>query len=288
MRVRSLVFVTVCVVTAGCALQAGLPEFKIYNTAFEESKSASIAIIDMLAVAERKQWQDSLRGLHSKGYDDKFSPKYASVYSKLADPPLADVYRRGIDVVAQYNKVMLVYATGQGFDTLQAELSSLGTESAAFLEAAKVGVDVAGKVTPYLGIAQEVASFALTVRSRAVFHEEIVKSAPVIRALLVKMRDGTSLVFPRLTYTTTSELRRLRFGGTAKRAELLKKLEQMRVLLSDWVILLNRDIDALDAVVLAAQHPSTAAVLTGTTETIIELRNATTQIRAHIAEISNS
>ncbi len=61
----------------------------------------------------------------------------------------------------------------------------------------------------------------------------------------------------------------------------------MRVLLSDWVVLLDRDIAALDAVVLAVEHPSATAVLTGTTETIIELRNATIQIRAHIAEINS-
>ena len=287
MRIRILLFAAICALTVGCALQAGLPEFKVYNTAFEESRSASTTIIDMLAVAERKQQQAFLKAQHPNGRDKKFWPDQAAYYSELADPPLADVYRRGIDVVAQYNKIMLVYATGQGFDTLQAEVSSLGTESLALVNAAQILGDVAGKASPYVALAQEIAKLALSIRSRAVFREHLIDTAPAVRKLLGSMRDGTRYVFPRLTYTTTTELNLLRVGGSGNRAELLKKLDQMRVLLSDWVVLLDRDIAALDAVVLAVEHPSATAVLTGTTETIIELRNATIQIRAHIAEINS-
>ncbi len=195
MRIRILLFAAICALTVGCALQAGLPEFKVYNTAFEELRSASTTIIDMLAVAERKQRQAFLKALHANGFDKKFAPDTPHLF-ELADPPLADVYRRGIDVVAQYNKIMLVYATGQGFDTLQAEVSSLGTESLALVNAAQILGDVAGKASPYVALAQEIAKLALSIRSRAVFREHLIDTAPAVRKLLGSMRDGTRLCIP--------------------------------------------------------------------------------------------
>ena len=273
------------VLLIGCATRIGIQEFELYKKTFDESHAVSTAIIDQLAVAERKQRQD--RFVRTNGdFSSDFVPNDSSTFSELTDPPLAHAYRRALGVINRYNKTMLSFATGKGFDQIRAEVTGFGNDTLAFVDALRKSTDTTTHFAPYLSILESLAQFALANHSREVFRGEFLRNHNVIINLLTDMRDGTTIVFPRLAYPIRKKFDESRFGGPAVNLkELKEEHRKIRVLMSDWVILMDKNINALAAVKFAMENPSASASFSGARETIVELKVMTESIRKQLAKI---
>lgn len=269
----------------GCVSRAGVAEFTAYKSVFDDSAAVTTAIIDQLAVSERVVERRVRLEPNSVGIDVVFRPDDAAIFSDLADPPLAAQYRRALALVNQYNKLMLGYATGQGFAQLESEILGFAREAGATAEVITGSANLVQGLSPYLGVLEEMAEFALAARSRAVFRERALLYHDDIIGILETMRDGSAEIFPNLTYSIKSEIVNA-VGEGRPIGPLREKHEKVRVLLSDWVVMMNKNISALNAVKIAVENPSLSTRLAGTTAEIIELRSVVDGVRKHLAELN--
>lgn len=267
---------------AGCITRAGVAEYQLYKKTFDESTTVSTALIDRLVVAERSIGQLTSLKSDRLGVDRNFDPNDAIYFSDDGDPPLAAEYRRAIKTINSYNDIMLAYATGQGFDQVLAKALILSNETTA-LAGAVTGSSI--QLTTLNVIAGKLAKLAATERSRAVFQREFKETVPVLINLLDQMRDKTPIMFATLTFFTRAELADVVDGierGDA--AKLRKQHAALRVLLSKWVVLLDRQKHALLATQNAIENPNLGIILSGTTEAVIELRTTIAGIRIELAK----
>jgi hypothetical protein len=283
--VRHVVLVCICAVLTGCVSRAGVAEFAAYKTVFDESAAVTTSIIDQLAAGEREIEQRVRLKPNSAGIDLTFRPGDANVFSNLADPPLAAQYRHALALVSRYNILMLGYATGQGFAQTDAELTELAREASATLGAIAGSAQIVGGLTPFLGALQEISSYALASRSRAIFRERALAYHDDIVGIIATMRDGSAEMFPNLTENLKIEILRA-ISAKQDTAQLRNKYQAVRVLLSDWVVMMDKNIEALNAVKVAIQNPSLGTQLSGLTAEKIELRSVTDGVRRHFAELN--
>ncbi len=272
-------------VVSGCMSRSGVAEFVAYKTVFDESTAVSTALIDQLSASERRIGQyERLRG--SKGAGKAFSVSDAAYYSNAADPPLAAHYRKALDVIGRYNVIMLGYASGQGFDQIEAEIFALSAEAAKTVDLISGSTRIASQFAPYLGMLREFADLGLAARSRQVFREKAVAYHDDIVSLIETMRDGAPEMFEVLTFWIEKDIVD---GTVAGRGigELQDKHLQVRVLVSDWVVLMNRNIEALNAVVFAIENPSLGSDLSGATASLMELQTTVKAVRTHLAQVNS-
>ncbi len=268
-----------------CISRGGVAEFTVYKSVFDDSAAVTTSIIDQLAAAERIVEKTARFRPNRIGVDPVFVASDAAVYSDLTDPPLAAQYRRALATVNQYNKVMLGFATGQGFDTLQAEIFGFATQAGATADAIAGTTSIAGTLAPYLGILREISSLVVSARSRAVFREKFLEYHPDVIAILETMREGSEDMFPNLTFKLEADiLDGLSRGQNVK--TLQEKHYQTRVLLSDWVVLMNKNIDALNAVKLAIENPGLGTQLSGATAELIALQSTVNGVRKRLADLN--
>ena len=283
-RLISALAVLVFVLSA-CTTTVGVAEFQVYKRVFDDSKAVSTALIDQLAASEREIGRISTFNPGAKsGIDPIFVPENAHYYSDQADPPLAKEYRRAIATISTYNELMLAYATGQGFNDIQARAGLLGTEATALLSTAGIA---AGQLTVYTQVLRSIAKFALNQRSTAVFRENFKESSDMVLKLLSEMKKQTPAAFKFVALLIELDITAVR-GGVAKGdlAKLRTKHEQVRVLYSDWVIMLDKQAATIRATQYAIENPRLGIVLSGSTEAIMELRATAIAVRGHMAKAS--
>jgi hypothetical protein len=297
MRIRGLVayawaaaqLALLGIVLAGCASLQGVEQFEEYRRAFERNHATAGAILDQLAIQERKLF---LKFQGPRGAV-RFDPAYARYYTDSADPPGTAAFRRALDTVKAYNDLLYGLASGQ---TSEALISKAGTFHTKLAEASSevgglVGIGAAtqlGKVSLFLNTAfttiRPFAQTALTLRSRAEFRRYAIEYYPPVREILVELRTGTGVIFPILA---ADALDRLRRSPTGNSKEDLDKIDTYRKLLADWVILIDGSIKALDLVKLAVEaDPTIVGAIAGLTATTIELESTSQAARKHLAELA--
>lgn len=282
--VRCFLLACLCAMLVGCVSRAGVAEFVTYKNIFDESAAVTTSIIDQLAAGERQIEQRLRLRPNSVGIDLEFRPGDAAIFSNLADPPLAAQYRHALALISRYNTLMLAYATGQGFAQTEAELAGLAREASATLGTI-TGTSVVGGLTPFVGVLQELSRYALASRSRAIFREKALAYHDDIVGIIATMRDGSAQMFPNLTENIKRDILNAVSTGQDITA-LREKHRAARVLLSDWVVMMDKNIAALDAVVTAVQNPSLGTQLSGLSAELIELRSAVDGVRRHLAELN--
>lgn len=270
----------------GCANHIGVGEFVLYNNAFNESKQASNEIIDMLSVAEREVQRSAYEREHTL-YSAHFDPDLASIFSDVGDPPLAARYRQSIAVIASYNTLMLSYANGEGFESLQGQAASLAESSLSLLETLQIAGEVSSIVGPYGDLFETLATSALEFRSRQVFRDELLASAPGVIELMQTMRDGSEDIFPNLVYKAENEIYLIEAGDASGNIPKLRNnIYEMRIILSNWVLLMDNNILALSSVIDAVNNPSSASQMASAVKSVSELNQTALVIQKQIAALA--
>lgn len=252
------------VVLLSCTRNAGVAEFVAYRDAFEASRSASDSLFDLLAIAEREE----RRLIVSRG--PEFSVDDASAFATIGEPPLTTSYRHAFATITQYNLVMVGLASGTSAQQLSGEMAGLASKSVGLATVLVPGLGV--NLFPFVPLAQSLGTIALTHRTRALFQQDLAaNSTPVIR-LMTAMRDGSTVIFAMLANAGQTEL-----GAGAGRRETLRQV------VSDWVVLMNRNIEALKLASNASRNGSSGADIATLRSTISDLQNSAEAVREGIA-----
>lgn len=210
-----------------CTLNAGVAEFVAYRDAFEASRGASDSLFDLLSIAERNERQlIAPRG-------PEFSVPDAPAFATIGEPPLTAAYRRAFATITQYNLVMVGLASGTSARQLSGEIAGLASDSTSLAAVLVPGLEV--NLLPFRELAETLGAIALTLPTRARFQQELVANSEPVIQLMRQMRDGSPLIFLMLSNASQTELG----AGTERR-------ETLRQVVSDWVVLLNRNIEALE------------------------------------------
>lgn len=261
----------------------GTQEFEAYNVVFAESESVTIALIDQLSIVERASKKKSRLATNSFGIDFKFSVEDAGIFSDLAEPPLTTQYRKAFAAISQYNQLMLAYATGQGFDNINEKIFSLANSANQAANGLGVGESVASFV-PYLTPLKELSKLGFSQKSKAVFRTKAIEYHEDIVILLKSLRDGAEQMFPFLTNKIQLELRGA-LKSKSSTAEIIKRHDDVRVMLSDWVILMNMNIEALEAVKIAITNPTQKSKLKSLDSNLFDLYHTAKTVKQHLTAI---
>lgn len=257
---RQPLFAVLMLVLISCAPRAGIEEFIAYRDAFEGSRAASEAMFDLLEIAEREQQRLAAPA------GGRFDPDQAGVFSEIADPPLTDTYRRAFTAISRYNQVMVGLASGETAASLSADLGALGSDGLGFAAAVVPGSNVVG-LAEFVPVFQQISRIALTQRARVVFSQELAQNADAVLELMAVMRAHTPEAFD---YLRTA-------GQT----------EDRRVMLSNWVVLLDRNSVSLRLAANAARDGTTVGDLAAIRASVAEMNQAATALRQSIAQLAS-
>lgn len=263
------VMMSAALALAGCATSAGRSEFLAFRAAFQASETAASALLDVVAVAERRVRGSRASIANPSGI---FRIEDAEIFATNVDPPTVGELRRAIAAVGSYSGVMVALATGETASTLSAELAALGRDSLALANA--VGID-AGLATAAMPAAQKLAELALRAQSQHLFRAQLVDGDPAIIDVIRAIRDAGPTLFEFLN----ADDRALR-GDIAAR---LTRREDNRRLVSDWVVLWDRHLRALEDARAAAISPTGAARLATLRATVADMTAAAAAMRQSLA-----
>lgn len=259
---RSVLLALSLLVCSGCSTYSGLTEFSSYRDAWSRSADIGEDILDRLAVAER--------GIFGRAHPpfnprrSAFAVRDAAYLVTATDPPATAAYRRLLRSVRNYNEALYALASGQEAAAIVGRinrLASLGaaaaaeatliagagpTSSLAATAVATQGVNDALKgLTP---LATQIVAF----ETRRQFRQRLLELEPHISRAIAEARDSTPRVF---------ELLRGNIVGAANadpnRTRLTvaeeEEIKRLRILLANWVVLLETSLSALKVATAAVR-----------------------------------
>ncbi|MEO1613458.1 MAG: hypothetical protein AAFU55_14065, partial [Pseudomonadota bacterium] len=244
---RAVVLSLIVLIPAACAPPPGAQQFVSFQDQFVRTKAATESWLDVLAVAERENYERTRA---------KFAGLTAEDVPYLAttvDPPVTAAYRRGFDTVMRYNELLLSYASGDRAAATVESAAALGQSAFGF--AALAGLSTSGAaaaLVPLKAPIQELAMTALAYRDGVSFREELIADAGSVEALLTAMRDGAPTLFLFFTATARVDDQRARIGlapAANTAAVLTDKQRQAASLLAEWVVMMDATLAAHRAAV---------------------------------------
>ena len=284
-------FVILAILTAtlvACVSSRGIQEFTTYRTAFDRTNDTANAILDQLAIQERALFRAT-----SGHVFQEFNPDAATYYTDAGDPPGTGAFRNALATVDAYNDLLFALATGQSAASMVSQLGELQVNVNKALGDVAALAGHGGQVAA-VGAALEVGfrklkpfiELGLRYRSRQAFRVFVVENYLTVRQLLLDIRGGTTAIFPILT-RSVMERHRGDITSTSLTAEEVEKVEAYRKLLSDWVLLIDGTIMALDHVNTAlAQGPTVAGAVAGLSTIAIDLSAASDAARKDLAALA--
>ncbi|MFT4793142.1 MAG: hypothetical protein ACJAVR_002600 [Paracoccaceae bacterium] len=267
--------------TSACTNSAGIAEFTAYRDGFHETRASASALFDLVEVAERRSIEKfsgiQTRLREKQRADGEEMPNFvvadARYYSTVSPPPMTTAYRRSVDLVTEYNTVMTGLATGQRGTELSADAASLARRASGL--AATIGGS--GILTePAVEALAVLAGIALEYRSRQVFLNELQKTTPVIQTMLRSMIDNSPKMFDHLSQPP----------GQMSEPEVEARREQVRVLISDFVVLMQHNSEALDVAGKAAATGGSQLSLEALDAIIADAVKAAKAVRTGVAEFA--
>lgn len=252
-----------------CTTRTGLAEFSAYREAFEESRASAGSLFDLLEVSERR----ALESVARQARGGAFETKAAELHSSLVAPPLATAYRRSFDVVAQYNAVLAGFATGRRGEELSADIYALGGRAAALASGFGANVAAPAAVSAIAEPARRILDVALSRRSERAYREALVATEPEVQALIDAMIDGAPQIFDTIAPTP----------GVRNDPERIARREEVRVLVSDFVVLMARVSAALSAAAEAAAASDRTLDAAALDRTVSDMETAARALRLGVA-----
>ncbi|QIE55932.1 hypothetical protein G5B40_11000 [Pikeienuella piscinae] len=251
------------ILAGGCSTNRGAEEFGFYRETFQQTRSASDAILDRLAVTERRLWRNCVNVLEIDDPLDcealvrgqtPFKPDQALYLVSAGDPPATAAFRRAIAAVGAYTEALNALASGQSADVVSGQVGRIVDIAAAAATAvAPPAAAGAGITAAISGVNAHVRAFRAPARgaigfvARAEFRDQLLANGETMKAALKGVRDATPEIFA--AFRGHAILTIGRGGDLEARADAI---EETRVLLANWVILLDAADRALDAALAAA------------------------------------
>lgn len=281
----SVLLLFLCLASAGCSY-APVNELKLFRESVVATNAAATPVLDEVSATEKRQQRTIITNQERRSRTVlAFDPVQARYFSDISDGPAATVFRRGHQVLDRLSDVLLALATGRSSAEEVEAIGSLATEAGALLNVIGIGVAV--------GPAFDALKPALTELSKDLGRAEARRViAQVEAAHLVKnLVDALVSATPKMFVTLTGEAeRRANSAGAPAEAmnQLLDRSAKVRVVLSNYVVLLRQTNDAWDEAVRAADAKTSSANFGALTERIAEVKAAALATRQAFANLNAS
>ncbi len=250
----------------GCSITRGAAEFIAYRDAFQASRDASNSLFDLMEIAEREQ--ERIVARRERNLD--FNPDRDRIFSDLSIPPLTEEYRQSFEAVTRFNELMYGLVTGERAAVLTEQASGLAREIIGITELASGGASTF-QTQPLLAILEATAQPAIALQNRRVFSAALADETDAVLALMAEMRAGTPTVF---LYLITA-------SGTEKQDEVVR-------LMADWVVLIDRNISALQEAQSAARSEAVSQIdLVALQARVSEVGAAVRAVREGLASLAS-
>ncbi|MEM9047177.1 MAG: hypothetical protein AAGC92_00535 [Pseudomonadota bacterium] len=264
-------------VLSGCS--TGVPEFGLYQQAYEAQYAESARVLDRLGTAEailRERRAAAEPGIAP------FDPDRAGQLLGLDEPPLTAGLRRSLDALKSFNDALSGLATGEAAAVLSARIGSasaaLSAASQSILAAGGLAIAAVSSLEGSVAAALPVLERLAAISDRARFRDALLEAYPDMRALLVALRAGTPDLFEVMLEARKTPGSLSGVDGVA-RADL-PLLEEDRRLLAGWVVLLDETLRAMDLAATVIADPAAQAGITALTEAAVEVQTLADIIKA--------
>lgn len=269
-RISSVSCVAVAIVfLSGCSTYRGTAEFSAYRTAFRSAQVSSESILDRLAVAERSLYSRcvNIRDIlnddngQCEEFDpevSRFNPDDAFYIAEAGDPPGTAAYRRMIRAVAAYTEILNGLASGQTADMMAGQLGELAATavsagSAVVPPAAGAAAASLTALNATIAALEPITTQVLGFQTRAAFREELLANKDKIRRALLEARKGTGPMYDAIVNNIIDTAPA---SGISAAAE--KQITNNRLIMANWVVILDTTIDAFDLAVVAVENQNAA------------------------------
>ena len=254
------------VLCTSCANNAPIEEVRLFSAAYSTFNSATQPLLDDLALAERHQGRmgavmaaknNGLRKSRYKGecknvswrkpgFMRGFCNRDAGYFSEIGDPPATKSFRRSMMVIGNYADVLLTLAEGRNLDEAVAQVELLGGNVASLISVAGVPGAGAG-VTGALKALEPVLRRAGQAGNEEELKRLVLGSAPQMKVLVASLRAAAPVYFKTLIHAPESEAT----SNPNQAAPYLKRIETYRVIVSNYVILLEELSHTFDQLLVA-------------------------------------
>ena len=267
-----ITFTCLAMLIGGCASNRGAAEFAAFRDAIHMAQAASDSILDRLAVAERDIWRwctnfyeiDDFRKCErfQKGRTP-IRAAHASFVSKASDPPGTAAFRRAHTALMTYTEALHGLASGATASETAGrveQIIGLATTAATVIAPAIGAVGTVSKAIS--SVNENVADFKPAVTAvlgqvtNAELRDQLLAHGPTMRQLIDELIAGVD----RLGDTIRIAAILQQPSGTGGRATRDRHIEEMRVLISNYVVMLQTSRVTLDAAIAETGDRSTTSV----------------------------
>lgn len=283
-------FVTLLV--QGCTTYSGVAEFGVYRTTFISAHSAGNEILDRVAVAEREIFNiayplDPERTV--------FDPALASYFVDTVDPPTVAAYRRTLLAVQSYNDALYGLSSGEDASALAGKLTRLGaigvsaaTDAVALTGAGATSglatlLENANAVNIVLKGLEPLAAQTISFATREEFRKKLIQEKYNIESALILIRKGTPKIFEILQKQVVLRSQNDQLNYRISESDV-KKIKDLRVLVSLLVILIDTTISSLNTAVESISKESTVSAFEGILLSSENLSATVRQVRLNLVK----
>jgi hypothetical protein len=278
-------------VLAACATPP-VQETKQFQQAFTAVDSVGQPILDDLAMAERSQGQviavrraqgklsnasagtsrDCNPGWHKidgkSGYITGFCTADAGYFSKIGDPPQTLAFRRALALIGEFAQALTALSDGTSAAAASAQVQQVAQDAGSL--AALVGGSVSGAGAAIGPAVNEIAAAlaplinrVATIASAQQERDVVIAAAPKVGALILALKNAAPAMFNTLTEQAQNQIELT----DPPRSSDAAPIEAYRVVLSDYVVLLDRLDRAWNQLVAVVKQPPNAVSLGALTQT---------------------
>jgi hypothetical protein len=288
-------FNLVVVLCGGCAV-APRQETRLFATAFTTFDGASQPLFDDLAIAERRQGKRTVEILakaNAKKTDSKETPTAtkdtklgdcqnvwqivnekakvgyiaglcvsdAPYFSEIGDPPATRGFRDGVRLIGEYADVLVTLAEGRNVDEAAAQVQAIGGTIAGLASTASGPAATAG-MTAVLAALDPLIKEAAQQRNIEEMKRLVLNGAPYVKKLIESLRAAAPEMFATLIRTpATLAISPKALDDPEVAKEPLERIAAYRIVVSNYVILLQQLEETFDELVAAVKQPRSGASL---------------------------
>ena len=244
MKTNLLIAASVLMMTAltACSIP-GSDTFTAYEASYAAARTAGEEVVDVYNQYDkfnRKRRTDNA----------KFDPDFADVYVADAFSPISVKIKAGFAATTVFNEVLGRYATNNTLSLQQDNIDTLNASAGSV--ATLVGQpQIAGQISAVVSATTALANLSLAAADRDAFVANVKANAGTVDDFLVILRDDTTAMF--------NDARTATVLGDGS----FEKLEEFRVMLATWVLLIDQTRSDLAALQRAVEAGTTGTPILG-------------------------
>ncbi|MBI1206230.1 MAG: hypothetical protein GC191_02955 [Azospirillum sp.] len=255
--------VLVVLAISGCTAILPKPETTAFIDATNAVSIATDALLTLLESAERRNGLEAAQLIAMRDQEIRpgtprdrwfmaFDPKMAVWYSDFSDPPLTAALKRMQAGLAAYAKVLLALVDGTPVEETRDRITKLASNASVIV--GLLGGAIPQPVTLAFNVIRQLAEEALQFQNAENFRRLVEAGYPQVELAITAVKNYSPVLFELLVKKTKDRwaLAMVPPVDAAVISQTFSEMEGVRVLLSNYLMLLDAQQQALHELKLAA------------------------------------